>query len=351
MHMPVSSELAKQVSEMSLPENLGFGRIKAPVMFRARCTDSIWDSGELLPYGLIQLDPASKTLHYAQQIFEGLKAYWVSSDEPQLFRPRVNARRLNHSADRLCMTNVPEEIFMAGVEELTRVCKPIIPRHQGSALYLRPFLIGVDHDLGLAASKNYEFYVLASPSEVFHAGTMRVKVERDACRSAVGGTGDAKTGGNYAASLLATNTAESEGHDQVLWLNPEKRKLIDELSGMNFFAAINGKLYTPSLNGCILEGVTRDSIIGLAQSTGIEVIEGDLVIDDVLNAVSDGSCTEAFACGTAAIVSPISRFHDRGKNYVPKYPEGQIAQQIRDKLLDLQEGRSEDTFGWIEVVK
>ena len=186
---------------------------------------------------------------------------------------------------------------------------------------------------------------------MFHAGTMRVKVERQACRSAVGGTGGAKTGGNYAASLLATNTAESEGHDQVLWLNPEKRNLIDELSGMNFFAAINNKLYTPSLNGCMLEGVTRDSIIKLAKSSEIEVVEGDLNIDDVLDAISNGSCTEAFACGTAAIVSPIARFHDRGKNYVPEYPKGQIAQQMRNKLLDLQEGRIEDSFGWIEVVK
>ena len=350
MHMSVSSELVKKISEMALPERLGFGRIKAPIMFRARCADGEWDRGEMLPYGPIQLDPASKALHYAQQIFEGLKAYWVSSDDPQLFRPEVNARRLNYSANRLCMTQVPEELFMRGVEELTRVCKPVIPRHSGSALYLRPFLIGVDHDLGLAASKNYEFYVLASPSEIFHAGAMRVKVERGACRSAVGGTGNVKTGGNYAASLLATNIAKSEGHDQVLWLNPDNHNLIDELSGMNFFAVINGKLATPALNGCMLEGVTRDSVIRLAQSTNIDVVESELSIDEVLAAISDGSCTEAFACGTAAIVSPISCLHDKGTDYIPNHPEGEIANQMRDKLLDLQEGRIDDEFGWIKPV-
>ncbi|SEA37012.1 branched-chain amino acid aminotransferase [Microbulbifer marinus] len=351
MSIYIDPAVASSLRGFEMPEKLGFGAVMAPVMFRAVCQDGCWSSGELVPYAPLSLDPAAKVLHYAQSCFEGMKAYRTTSAGISLFRPDRNAARLAHSAERLCMPPVPEPLFMDGVRTVTAYCANLVPATSGESLYLRPFLIGTQADLTVSASTSYEFYVIASPSEAYHAGNMRLWVEREDSRAAVGGTGDAKVGGNYAASLLSIARLKKRGYDQSLWLNPGNRQTVDELSGMNFFAVIGGELHTPALSGSILEGVTRDSLIDLARDLGYTVHERAIEIDELLSQVADGTCEEAFACGTAAIISPISVFGDNGENYQLAKAPGAVAERLRQALLDIQEGRTEDRFGWMHPVE
>lgn len=350
MSIKIQPEAIVALRGFEMPERLGFGTVMAPVMFRARYQDGRWSDGELIPYGPLALDPAAKVLHYAQSCFEGLKAYRNGNNGVGLFRPERNAARMAHSARRLCMPPVPEGLFMDAVRTVASHCANLIPGSSGESLYLRPFLMGTQPDLSVTASRAYEFYVIASPSEAYHAGNMRLWVEREDSRAAVGGTGDAKVGGNYAASLQSIAGLKERGYDQSLWLNPGNRHTIDELSGMNFFAVMDGALHTPALNGSILEGVTRDSMLTLARDQGIEVHEREIDIDDLLALVASGTCSEAFACGTAAIVSPISELGDGDRRYHLSEAPGPVAEQLRRALLDIQEGRAEDRFGWMQMV-
>jgi len=346
----IQPEAITSLRGFELPERLGFGTVMAPVMFRARYQDGRWSDGELVPYGPLALDPAAKVLHYAQSCFEGMKAY-RGDGGVSLFRPERNAARMEHSARRLCMPPVHESLFLDGVRTVAAYCANLIPANSGESLYIRPFLIGTQPDLSVTASRAYEFYVIASPSEAYHAGNMRLWVEREDSRAAVGGTGDAKVGGNYAASLLSVARLKERGYDQSLWLNPGNRHTVDELSGMNFFAVMDGALHTPALNGSILEGITRDSILALARDMGIEVHEREIDIDDLLKLVESGTCNEAFACGTAAIVSPISELGDGDRRYTLRQAPGPVAERLRAALLDIQEGRAEDRFGWMQPVE
>jgi len=341
------SELQTLVDNYALPDTLGFGQLMAPVMFKAEYCDGIWSAGKLVPYGPISLDPAAKVLHYAQEVFEGMKAYWVDSDRPQLFRPLENHKRFNNSAAYMCMPEVPEAVFMEGVCGLTQLCSELIPRHTGASLYLRPFMFGCEADLNLGASSHYEFYVIASPSEIYHSGEMRVIVERNRSRTAAGGMGASKTGGNYAASMQSSKDCVNQGYNQVLWLNSKLEGQVDELSGMNLFAVIDGELHTPALNGSILPGITRNSIIELAKKLGYSVSERDIQIDNLLALIASGTCSEAFACGTAAVISPISVIGDQGNDYELPQAQGPVGQCLYESLLGLQEGRAEDELGWI----
>ena len=350
MSITIQPEAIASLRGFELPERLGFGTVMAPVMFRAKYQDGRWSDGELVPYGPLALDPAAKVLHYAQTCFEGMKAY-RNGQGVSLFRPERNAARMEHSARRLCMPPVPASLFLNGVRTVAAYCANLIPASSGQSLYLRPFLIGTQPDLSVTASRSYEFYVIASPSEAYHPGNMRLWVEREDSRAAVGGTGDAKVGGNYAASLLSVARLKERGYDQSLWLNPGNRHTVDELSGMNFFAVMDGVLHTPALNGSILEGITRDSILTLAREMDIEVHEREIDIDDLLKLVESGTCNEAFACGTAAIVSPISELGDGDRRYPLRQAPGPVAERLREALLDIQEGRAADRFGWMQPVE
>lgn len=351
MSIEIHPDAAASLRGFELPERLGFGTVMAPVMFRATYQDGFWSSGALLPYAPLALDPAAKVLHYAQSCFEGMKAYRLQDGGIGLFRPERNAARMAHSAERLCMPPVPEKLFMDGVRTVTAWCANLVPATSGQSLYLRPFVFGAQPDLSVSASNCYEFYVIASPSEAYHAGNMRLWVEREDSRAAVGGTGDAKVGGNYAASLLSIARLRKRGFDQSLWLNPGNRRTVDELSGMNFFAVIGGELHTPALNGSILEGVTRDSLLALAAELGIRTRECAVDIDELLALVESGECSEAFACGTAAIVSPISVLGDGDRLHELSQVPGPVAERLRRALLDIQEGRAEDKFGWMQRVE
>ncbi|MDG2472493.1 MAG: branched-chain amino acid aminotransferase [Pseudomonadales bacterium] len=350
-HYRISPDVMPTLAGFSLPEELGFGEVKVPIMYRADYTNGEWQSAQLTPYGNIEIDPAAKVLHYAQEVFEGLKAYRLGSQRANFFRPLENLKRINRSAERMCMIDIPESIWMDGISLMTAYSEPFIPNGSGKSLYLRPFLIGTKSNLGMGISDSFTFMVIASPSTIYHAGHMKIQIEREACRAARGGTGAAKTGGNYAAALQSAQQVQRRGYDQSLWLDPVEMKYIEELSGMNFFILQNGELHTPILNGSFLAGITRDSLITLAKHKGITVIERDIAIQEVLNGIETGAVSEIFACGTAAIVSPVSVIADAdGRTYNVANVD-QLAADLRQSLLAIQEGREADPFSWTSIVK
>lgn len=342
----ISADVLPALANFSLPEQLGFGEVKVPIMYRADFVDGAWQPATLTPYGKIELDPAAKVLHYAQEVFEGLKAYKVGSGHANFFRPLENLKRMNQSSERMCMIDIPEDIYMDGIGLITAYSEKFIPNKSGESLYLRPFLIGTRSNLGMGVSDSFTFMVIASPSAIYHAGQMKIQIERDACRAARGGTGAAKTGGNYAASLQSAQNVQRRGYDQSLWLDPIEMKYIEELSGMNFFVLLNGELHTPVLNGSFLAGITRDSIISLAKHQGITVVERNIPIEEVLSGIRTGAVSEIFACGTAAIVSPVSLIADADDTIYQVAKVDELAATLRQSLLAIQERREDDPFGW-----
>lgn len=346
----IDSSIHDALETFTLPDPLGFGKAIVPAMYLVEYQQGEWQEAELLPYQPLNLAPAAKVLHYGQCIFEGLKAYKGKHPAPVMFRPLQNWERMNRSATRLCMPTIPKQLFMDGLSYVTAFSQDFIPELSGESLYLRPFMICNTADLGLGHSSSFSYMVIASPSQAYHAGAMKVLIQSEQCRAAMGGTGNVKVGGNYASALLASKEAESQGYHQCLWLDPEKRQYIEELSGMNVFALIDGVLHTPALTDSMLAGITRDSIIQLAKSEGIEVQEKHLAIQELLDNIRSGSCTEFFSCGTAAIISPISMLGDKDSNHY-KLPEAYpVADKLREKLLAIQEGNTEDKFEWTYAI-
>jgi len=348
------------LKNFKLPEKLGFGVVPAPVMFTADWSDGRWGRGRLVPYGPIEILPGARALQYAELVFEGLKAYRVGGDRPNLFRPRENWSRLTRSAERLSMPPVPEALFFQAIDAVVASCSSIVPRESGRSLYLRPFLFGTEAGYLLRNSTTFTFMVIANPVEVYASGAMRVAIERADVRAAVGGVGAAKAAANYAASLRASSAAVARGMTVALWLDARDQQWIQELSGMNLFAVIDGELHTPALDGAILPGITRDSLLTLARHLGFTVVERRMAIDELLAQIGSGQCSELFACGTAAIVSPIEVLAERRPvaveddhgpqgEYVPKNVDV-VAARLREALLAIQERRAPDIFGWTRDV-
>jgi branched-chain amino acid aminotransferase len=340
----------KSLQEFRLPEKLGFGLVPAPVMYSATYQNGQWSSGELLPYGPIEILPGARALHFAEQAFEGMKAYRVGRSAANLFRAGDNYARFKRSAERIAMAPVPEELFQEGIRAVVGACTALVPDRSGQSLYLRPFLFGTEPGYAVRASSTARFMVIANPSEAYAAGPMKVQIEREQVRAAKGGVGSAKTGANYAASLLATTRAIEHGYTVALWLDPVTRQNIEELSGMNVFAVLGEELHTPALNDSILPGVTRDSLIKLARDLGWQVVERSMPIGELLEQLASGKCREVFACGTAAIVCPISAIGDAdGRQYQPASID-ERARVLRERLLAIQERRAADPYGWISEV-
>ncbi len=342
-----TTSLNQLLREYQLPEQLGFARELAPVMYRVDYYDGKWHTGQLQPYDEISISPAANALQFGQQSFEGMKAYQVTQSSPALFRPEMNFRRLNRSAKRICIPEIPAQLFAEALIQVVDACKNFIPNNSGQSLYLRPTLLGTGPTFALKNVENFSFFLMASPSDAYYADPIKVMIERKQCRAAVGGTGADKVGGNYAAGLQSTQKCIDAGFDQPLWLDPDLRQNIEELSGMNVMAVIDGKLHTPSLNGSILPGVTRNSIIQLASVLNIEVVERDMPVDELLNDIRNGNCSEFFACGTAAIVCPISAVGDVDGTELPLPAIDKMAARIKAALLDIQEGRVADPLGWM----
>jgi branched-chain amino acid aminotransferase len=319
-------------------------------MYSATYENGQWSRGQLLPYGPIEILPGARALHFAEQAFEGMKAYRVGRPTANLFRARDNYARFKRSAERVAMTPVPEDLFMEGIHAVVGACTPHVPEQSGRSLYLRPFLIGTEPGYAVRASNTARYMVIANPSEAYAAGPMRVLIEREQVRAAHGGLGSVKAGANYACSLLATTRAIQNGYQVALWLDPVTRQNIEELSGMNLFAVIGEELHTPVLNDSILPGVTRDSLVRLGRDLGWRVIERPMPIGELLAQLASGECREVFACGTAAIVCAISVIGDTdGRQYQPKEVDAR-ARILRERLLAVQERRAPDPYGWITEV-
>jgi branched-chain amino acid aminotransferase len=346
----IRNEIWKRLAEFRLPQSLGFGLVSAPVMYSATFADGRWSQGELLPYGPIEILPGARALHFAEQVFEGMKAYRVGRATANLFRAQDNCARFKRSAQRLAMPAVPEDLFMEGVEAVVGACTSFIPDRSGQSLYVRPFIFGTEPGYSVRASSTARFMVIANPSDAYSAGAMKVLIERSQVRAASGGLGTVKAGANYAASLQSSTRAVASGYGVALWLDPQTRRNIEELSGMNLFAVIGDALHTPVLNDSILPGVTRDSLITLARDSGGQVIERTMPLAELLAQLASGECSEIFACGTAAIVCPISVIGDvDGRQYQPRVID-ERARILREGLLAIQEKRAPDPYGWTNEV-
>ena len=341
------SDISTLLASYRLPDSLTFGVELAPVMYRADYAGGQWHDGAVVPFTDISLNPASTALQFAQQAFEGMKAYQVNRSNPTLFRPNLNYQRLNESAERLCMPAVPAPLFADALTSITSLLQAFIPGGGGQSLYLRPTVFGLDPHFAVKSSERFVFLVLASPSDAYYSDPIRVMVEREHCRAAVGGTGAVKVGGNYGASLQATEKCVARGFDQSLWLDPLKRSNVEELSAMNFAIVVDGELHTPALSGSILGGVTRSSLMTLAPHLGIGAKEIVIPIDEMLQDIESGHCSEAFACGTGAIICPISAIGEANGQVFELSKVNQVAATLRKALLDIQEGREKDPFGWV----
>ena len=311
-----------------------------------------WANARIEPYGPIPMDPAAAVLHYGQEIFEGLKAYRHADGSVWSFRPEANAARFNTSARRLALPELPEETFLESLRQLVATDVAWVPSQDGEALYLRPFMIATEAFLGVRPAREVSYRVIASPAGNYFGGELKpvsIWLSTQYARAGEGGTGEAKCGGNYAASLAAQLEAESHGCKQVLFLDPFNDNAIEELGGMNiFFVFKDGRLVTPALNGHILHGITRSSVMQLAADRGMKVEERKITIDEWRSGVASGEITEAFACGTAAVITPIGELKTaEGTIASPGTGAGEVTMGIREQLLGIQTGAVEDLHGWL----
>ena len=332
--------------------NPGFGNAFTDHMVTINWSEELgWHGAAVVPYGPIALDPAASVLHYAQEIFEGMKAYRHPDGSMALFRPEANADRFNASARRLAMPELPSELFIAAIRELVAADKDWFPDVEGGSLYIRPFMIATEAFLGVRPAKAYKFIVIISPAgNYFKSGAPAVSLwVSDYTRAAPGGTGAAKCGGNYAASLVPTKEAFELGHDQVLFLDAAEHKWVEELGGMNlFFAFEDGSLLTPPLSGTILAGITRDSLIALARDEGLTVREEPYSLDAWRADAASGKLVEAFACGTAAVVTPVGKVADHsGEFTIGSGGPGQLTGKLKARLTAIQRGEAPDPHGWV----
>lgn len=309
-----------------------------------------WQNARVEAYAPITLDPAAAVLHYAQEVFEGMKAYRHSDGGIWTFRPFANAARMNRSARRMALPELDEQDFVQSLEQLVSTDRDWVPSGEGEALYLRPFMFASEAFLGVRPAKEISYRVIASPAGNYFGGELKpvkIWVSRDYVRAAPGGTGAAKTGGNYAGSLLPQQQAAEKGCDQVLFLDPLHDNAIEELGGMNVFLVTDdGRIITPELTGTILEGITRDSVLQLARDRGLTVEERRITLDEWEAGVNDGTITEVFACGTAAVITPIGELLD-GEKTIASTGTGEVTQAIREELLGIQTGAVEDRHGWM----
>ncbi len=346
----IAPGVAPALARFVVPAKLGFGLVAAPVMFSVEWAAGAWGRGELLPYGPIEVLPGARALQYAELVFEGLKAYRVDRPWSNLFRPLENCRRMARSAERLAMPAVPEALFLQALDAVAGALSAFVPGRSGHALYLRPFLFGTEAGYLVRNSESFRFMVIANPVEAYASAPMSVAIEREDVRAAVGGLGAVKTAANYAASLRASSAAVARGHAVALWLDAAEHRYIQELSGMNLFAIIGAELHTPILDGAILPGITRDSLITLARNLGYRVHERPMPIDELLHQITSGECNELFASGTAAIVAPIrALIASDGVEYAAARVDV-VAAQLREALLAIQERRAPDPFGWTREV-
>lgn len=327
--------------------DLPFGKIFSDHMFVADYADGEWKNFQILPYGPMEFTPAMSVLHYGQAYFEGLKAYRREDGKVSVFRPEMNARRMNKSAVRLCCPEIPEEVFVEAIAALVDTDKDWIPSAPQTSLYIRPFVFSTADYLGVQPSNTYKFMVITCPVGAYFSKPLKVKIETNYSRSCEGGFGFAKAAGNYAGSLLPAKLAAEEGYDQLIWTDAKEHAYIEELGAANVIFVIDGKFVTPSTRDTILEGITRDTILTLVRHWGVEVEERRVSVNEIIEALKAGRLTEAFGVGTAATVTPIASIGHEGELYsLPEVASAEYAPRILEKLNAIRYGHSDDPFGW-----
>lgn len=349
----------KTTAPKELPKEdnpLKFGTIFTDHMFIMNYeTGKGWHDARIVPYAPLSLDPSAMVFHYGQEMFEGLKAYKTEDGRTLLFRPNKNIERANNTNRRICIPEIPEEDFLDAIKAAVKTDEAWIPTKPGTSLYIRPFVIATDPFLGVRPSDTYMFIIILSPVGAYYPeglNPVKIWIEDEYVRAVKGGVGEAKTGANYVASLAAQVKAHDDGYSQVLWLDGVERKYIEEVGAMNIFFKINGTVVTPKLNGSILPGVTRNSVIELCKTWGVPVEERKISVDELYEASNNGSLEEVFGTGTAAVISPVG--HLRFEDHVMQVSDGgigELSQRIYDTITGIQLGDIEDTFNWTVEVK
>jgi branched-chain amino acid aminotransferase len=332
-------------------DSLGFGKYFSDYMFVMDYTiENGWFDPRIIPYEPLTLDPAAMVFHYGQAIFEGLKAYKTADGTIQLFRPEKNMTRLNESCDRLCIPQIDENFLLKAIKELVLTEKDWIPEGDGTSLYIRPFIFSTEPYLGVRPSHQYKLLVILSPSGAYYGDQLspvKIYVEEQYVRAVIGGVGHVKTAGNYSASMKAQEKADAKGYAQILWLDAKENKYVEEVGSMNIFFKINGEVVTPKLNGSILPGVTRDSVIQLLKYWNIPVREAKISIEEIYAAEERGELEEAFGAGTAAVISPVGELNWNDHTIVINdHKIGQLSKDLYDEMTGIQLGKKADPFNW-----
>lgn len=350
--MEIKITKTQNPQELTEESKLGFGKHFTDHMFIMDYeVGKGWHNARIVPFGYISVHPASTVLHYGSEIFEGLKAYRTANGSIQMFRPMENIKRMNDSADRMCLPKIDENDFLEALVTFVKLEERFVPRSFGTSLYLRPYMFGNDETLGVHTVHRATFMIIASPSGSYYAegiNPVKIMIENEDVRAVKGGTGAVKCGGNYAASNRAGEKASKVGYSQVLWLDGVHRKYIEEVGAMNVMFKIDGEIVTPMLTGSILPGITRKSCLEVLKSMGYKVNERLISVDELIEALENGKLEEAWGTGTAAVVSPIGRFSYAGKEYdVNNGKIGDLTQKLYDTLTGIQWGKIEDSYNWI----
>jgi branched-chain amino acid aminotransferase len=344
-NISVQKVKSSKINEVDF-SNLAFGSVFSDHMLECTYKNGVWETPKVVPYQPITLDPSSKIFHYGQSIFEGMKAYKDENGSIWLFRPTENQKRLNISAKRMAIPELPEDYFMEGLTTLLQVDKEWIPQNAGSSLYIRPFMFASGKGFHASPADEYKFIIATAPSGAYFSGKVKVLIEEKYSRSANGGVGFAKAGGNYAGQFYPTQLAKQKGYQQVIWTDDNTHEYIEEAGAMNIFIRINDTLITGPTSDRILDGITRKSILEIAADEGIKTEVRKISVTEVVKAAKDGSLKEMFGAGTAAVVSPISGFGYQDVDYELPELENSYASLLKKRITDIQYNRAEDKFGW-----
>jgi branched-chain amino acid aminotransferase len=344
-NIEVTKAVKSKINEVDF-SNLGFGSVFTDHMLVCDYENGVWNAPKIIPYQPISLDPSAKIFHYGQSIFEGMKAYKDADDTVWLFRPLENCKRLNISAKRLAIPELPESYFMEGLKTLLQIDGEWVPKSNGSSLYIRPFVFATGEGFHASPSDTYKFIIACSPSGSYFSGKVKVLIEQKYSRSANGGVGFAKAAGNYAGQFYPTQLANKKGYQQVIWTDDNTHEYIEESGAMNVFIRINDTLITSPTSDRILDGITRKSIIDIAKDEGINVDVRKITVLELVNAAKDGTLKEMFGAGTAAVVSPISSFGYKNQDYNLPELENSYASLLKKRITDIQTNKADDIFGW-----
>ncbi len=344
-NIPVEKVKSSRINEVDF-DNLSFGNVFTDHMLIAEYKNGVWDSPKIVPYQPLTLNPSAKIFHYGQSIFEGMKAYKDAEDSIWLFRPRDNQRRFNISAKRMAMPELPEHFFMDGLEALLKLEKEWIPTQMGSSLYIRPFMFASGEGFHASPADSYTFIIALAPSGAYFSGKVKVLIEEKYSRAANGGVGYAKAGGNYAGQFYPTQLAVEKGYQQVIWTDDNTHEYLEEAGAMNVFVRIEDTLITGPTNDRILDGITRKSILEIAEDQGIKTEVRKISVKEVVTAAKAGTLMEMFGAGTAAVISPIAAFGYQGIDYDLPELENSYAVLLKKQITDIQYNKGEDKYGW-----